>query len=129
MGIPDKYQHARNLPLRVPDVYLGDGAELINGRLYSSFIIKGPSTVVIYNVSTTDATWTRIPTAGTDLTNVIYWRLSERDGQDFYYAFVAAPSTYATGFGMIERHSEITAIWVQRPSANNLNMQLSVWTA
>jgi len=84
------------------------------------------TTINIYNVSTTDASATRVPAAGTSLSSVVSWRLSERDGNDFYYAFDSGMVTYATGFGWIAEYFDIPAIYVKRPTTTNINMQLVV---
>ena len=118
----------KNPPLRTTERVLGSAAEYRNTYLHPVFLTYKPSTVAVYNVATTDATWTRIPTAGTTLTNVVYWKLTERDGNDFYYAYEAAPSAFVTGFGYVSFNTEISAIWVQRPAGDNINMQLEIFS-
>ena len=97
----------------------------IGGKDYAGILHLRPATPVIYNVSTTDATWTAIATG---LTNVMNWRLSDRSGRNFYYAFVAAPTTYATAFGWVAEQTEITAIYVKRIGSVNVDGELVVWT-
>ena len=123
------YSNIRNKPIHRPEFYLAEGAIKVGGRHYAVFMPGGPSSanVTIYNVATTDATWTALATG---LTNVIMWRLSERTGLDFRYAFVAAPTAYSTCFGSNGYVlTAISAIYIQRPAATNVNGQLEVWTA
>lgn len=89
-------------------------------------ITKRPTTVVIYNTPTTDANWTAIATG---LSGVLAWRMSEAGAQAFDYAFIASPTTYMTAYGAIQRDTEITAIYARRKGANNITLQLEVWTA
>ena len=85
-----------------------------------------PSTPAILNTSITDDNWTAIATG---LTSVLGWRLSERSGADFYFAFVSSPTTYATAFGWVGDNSAITSIYVKRKNSTTNNMELLYWTA
>ncbi len=96
----------------------------LGGLRFLSFIGIRASTPTIINVSTTNGNWTKI-TDG--LTDVLSWRLVEKDGNDFRYAFDSSPSAFVTGFGWVGESTEISEIWVQRPSTTNVNMQLLVW--
>lgn len=100
---------------------LTDVTVRIGGKDYLAKIDFRPATQTIYNVSIATDDWTAIATG---LTNVLSWRLSERAGQDFYFAFVAIPTTYMTAFGWIADQSEITQIYAKRTSAVTLNMEL-----
>lgn len=111
------------------DTILAQVSGKLGANWYLAMFPIRPATPAIYNVSTTNGDWTRIPLTGTNLSNVLSWRLSERNGNDFRYAFVSSPSAYATGFGWVSENSEITAIWVQRPSNSNIDMELVIWTA
>lgn len=93
----------------------------INGVDYLAKIDLRPSVQTIYNVTISDDNWNAIATG---LTNVLSWRLSERAGQDFYVAFVSAPTTYITAFGWLADQTEITAVYVKRISAVTLNLEL-----
>lgn len=84
-----------------------------------------PSTPVIVNQSTTDGNWTLVASG---LSNVLFWRLSERNGNDFRYAYVPAPTAYMTGFGYIKRQTDVSAIYVQRPTSSDIDMELEYWT-
>ena len=106
-------------------VSLADGQVLLGGKYYFAHLAVRPGTPTIYNVTTTDANWTAVATG---LTNVLGWRLSERAGQDFHFAFVASPSTYCTAFGWCADQSEITAIYVKRTGSANITAELLVWT-
>lgn len=124
---------SRSLPVRSSPItnvekLFGNSARIKDTYLYPVVVLQRPTTPVIYNVSTTDATATRIPTAGTNLSNVLKWKLAERDGNDFYYAFESGMATYMTGFGMVTDDTEITAIWVKRTGSENINVQLLAWT-
>ena len=83
------------------------------------------TTPTIYNVSTTDANWTAI---GTGLSNVVSWRLSELNGNDFWFAFTAAPATFMTGFGWVGDNTSISEIYCKRPASADISMQLLVWS-
>ena len=82
-------------------------------------------TPTIVNVSTAGAGWTLVASG---LSSIRTWRLSERGGNDFRYAFVAAPATYATGFGWISDNTPLTAIYVQRPTTTDIDCELVYWS-
>ncbi len=79
----------------------------------------------ILNVSTSGTGWTAIATG---LTNVFAWRLVEKRGNDFHYAYSAAPSTFVTGFGWVSDNTPITDIYVKRPENEDVDMQLEYWS-
>ncbi len=83
-----------------------------------------PTRVTIYNTATTDANWTAVQTG---LTDVVTWKLSERDGGSFNYCFDGVGTTYMTTYGAIQRDTILSAIYVQRTDATNINMQLEIW--
>ena len=84
-----------------------------------------PATVQIVNVSTTTGNWTAVATG---LTGILAWKLNEKNGRTFRYAFSSAPAAYMTSFGPIQRDTEITAVYVQRPTATDLDMELELWS-
>jgi hypothetical protein len=84
-----------------------------------------PSTATIYNQAINNDNWTAIATG---LTDVLEWRMSERAGQDFYFAFGAAPATYATAFGWVGGQQSIGAIYAKRKNAVANNIELLIWT-
>lgn len=104
---------------------LGDVIEKLGTTPFLAIMEVRPSTPTIYNVATTDANWTAVATG---LTGVLGWRLSEANGADFDFAFTAAPATYATAFGLIGSDTQITAIYVKRKAAVNINAQLIIWS-
>ena len=83
-----------------------------------------PSTPTILNEAITDDNWHPIATG---LTDVLSWRLSERSGQDFYFAFVPSPTTYATAFGWVGEQTAITSVYVKRKVSLTANMELLYW--
>lgn len=105
----------------------GNNATLKDTYLYPVVITKRPTTVNLYNVAVSTDNWTRVPTTGTTLSDVLSWKLRERDGEEFDYAFEASPTPYMTTFGELQRDTEISAIWVKRRGSVTLNMQLEVW--
>ena len=100
--------------------------EWILGIPYLAVIGIRPTTTTIFNVSTTDASATTIASG---LTGVLAWRLTEKNGNDFYYFYDGVGTTFVTGFGWVSKETAITAIYVKRPGASNVNMQLEVDTA
>ena len=115
----------KNSPIRNIEYQFGEGAISIGGRRYPVLIQKRPSTVTIINVATTDANWTAIATG---LTNVLAWKLCERNGNAFHYCFDGVGTTYVTSYGVIQRDTEITAVYAKRTGATDINLQLEVWS-
>ena len=107
------------------DTMLARALRFLGGKYFLAAAEIRPSTPTIVNVSTTTAGWTAIATG---LSNVVEWRLSERNNNNFRYAYVASPSTYATGFGVVEKKTDITAIYVQDLGADRVTMELEYWT-
>lgn len=86
-----------------------------------------PSTSAIVSLTTTDDTWTAVATG---LSGVLSWRVSEINGDSFNYAYVAAPgSNFSVGFGWVSMETDISAIYVQRNTANNITVKLETWSA
>ncbi len=100
--------------------------DFLASKFYLATIAIRPTTPTIYNVSTTNANWTPIATG---LTGVLKWRLTEKSGNDFYYAYVSSPTAFMTGFGWVADDTAPTAIYAKRPATTNVDMQLEVWTA
>ena len=96
----------------------------LGGLKFFSFIGIRASTPTIVNVSTTDANWTKVSDG---LTDVLSWRLVEKTGNDFYYAFTNSPAAFVTGFGWVSENTALNEIWVQRPTDTNIDMQLLIW--
>jgi hypothetical protein len=83
-----------------------------------------PSTAIIYNSAINNDNWTAIATG---LTDVLEWRMSERAGQDFYFAFEAAPTDYCTAFGWVGGQHNISAIYAKRKNSTANNIELLIW--
>lgn len=105
---------------------LGSGYVKIDGYLYPVFVTKVPSTAsAIVNVTINDDNWNEIATG---LTGVCEWRLSERTGNEFHYAYEAAPATYCTAFGILQRNTGVENIYVKRVSgAGSITIELECW--
>ena len=99
--------------------------EWLVDKFYLATIPIRPATVIIYNVSTADANWTAI---GSGLFNVLSWKLTEKNGNAFHYCFDGVGATYMTSYGSLQRDTEISAIYVKRTGATNIDLQLEVWT-
>lgn len=99
--------------------------EFLANKFYLAVIGIRPTTTTIYNVATTTSGWTAVATG---LTNVLSWRLSERGGGDFYYCYDGVGTTYMSGWGWVSKETAITAIYVKRIGATNINAQLEVDT-
>jgi hypothetical protein len=104
---------------------LGNVTVRIGDEEYLAQLAIRPSTPTIYNVTVNTNNWTAIATG---LTGVLAWRLSERSGADFYFAFEAAPSAYCTAWGWVGDQSDISAIYAKRTGGAVLTMELLVWT-
>ena len=83
------------------------------------------STVTIFNKTISNDSFNEV-TSG--LSNVVSWRLSLRSGNDFSYAFVAAPSVHATAFGWAADVTPIAEIHVKRVESQTEIAELVVWT-
>ena len=106
---------------------LNQAIETIGLSKFLRMVAHRPTTVAIVNVSITDDNWNDIPN-GTDLSGVLAWKLREKEGQEFDYAFEAAPTPYMTSLGeAITRDTEITRVYIKRRTAVTLNMQLEYW--
>ena len=92
---------------------------------YLATIEARPSTPTITSVTTSDANWTAL---GTNLTDVLKWRISELTGDDIHYAYVAAPgSNFSVGFGWVSMDTSISNIYFKRPAGNNITVKLEIW--
>ena len=100
----------------------------IGGNDYMAIIpyaVASGSTPTITSVATTDATWTLVASG---LTNVIQWRISELSGDDFHYAYVAAPGDdFNVGFGWISYQAPLTNLYVKRTAAADITVKLEYW--
>ena len=83
-----------------------------------------PTRVTIYNTATAGAGWTAVATG---LRDVATWRLSERSGTEFRYCFDGVGATYMTSYGLIQRDTAISAVYVQRVGAVDITMELECW--
>ena len=103
-------------------------ADRIGGIDYLSIApiaVASGATPTITSVATTDANWTLVATG---LTSVLQWRLSELTGNDFHYAYVAAPGdNFNVGFGWISYQTSLTSLYVKRTGANNITVKLEYW--
>ena len=108
------------------DPGIGRVTKLYGTKYFLGMAAVRPSTVTITNTATTTSGWTAIATG---LSGVLAWMISERDGNEFDYAFTASPSTYMTSLGApISFDTEITAIYARRRGSTNINLQLMTWT-
>ena len=99
--------------------------EKIGDNHYLAVSTIRPTTPTITSVATTDANWTAVATG---LIDVVEWRISELNGNDFHYAFVAIPGdNFSVGFGWVSQHTGITSLYVKRPGTGNITVKLEVW--
>ena len=88
--------------------------------------IISTSPTIASPVTTIDGTWTQVATG---LSNVLQWKLVEDSGNDFRYAYVAAPGTsFMVGFGWISDNTPLSALYVQRPTSSNITCRLEYRT-
>jgi hypothetical protein len=101
--------------------------EFLASKFYLAVIGIRASVPTISTVATTDANWTLVATG---LSNILEWRLSELNGNDFHYAYVATPgNNFSVGFGWVSFQTSPTAIYVKRPATANITIKLERWTA
>lgn len=98
--------------------------EKIGSNFYFSMVPVRPSTPTIVNEAIADDNWHAIATG---LTDVLEWRLSERAGQDFYFAFENNPTNYCTSFGWIGGQTSPGQIYVKRKNTTTNNIELLIW--
>jgi len=99
--------------------------EKIGDKHYLAIMGVRPTTPTISSIVTTDANWTAVATG---LTNVLEWRLTELNGNDFHYAYEAVPGdNFSVGFGWVGMQTEVTSIYVKRPGTGNITMKLEIW--
>jgi hypothetical protein len=119
----------KNSPTPNIDNLFGSSYEIIDTYMYPVVLAvkKSPSTSTMVVVTTADANWTAVITG---LSNVMYWKANEQDGNNFRYAYVAVPGVnYCTAFGMLEKETALEALYVQRIGATNVSIALEYWTA
>jgi len=115
-------------PIRTTERVLGSGAIIKDTYLYPVFVHKRPTTPVIYNVATNSTTWVRVPATGTTLSKVLAWRLSLENGDQFDFAYVSSPTAYVTSYGVVQRDTEISAVYARLPAGGAATKyQLEVW--
>jgi len=99
--------------------------EKIGSNFFLSVIPVRPTTVTIVNVSTAGAGWTQV-VAG--LVGVLTWRLSEKSGQKFDYCYDnGAGGTSVRCYGVLQRDTDLSTIYVKRTGAIDLDMELEYW--
>ena len=100
----------------------------IGGYDYMSvvpFAVASGATPTITSVTTTNANWTVVATG---LSSILQWRVSELAGNDFYYAYVAAPGdNFNVGFGWISYQTPLSALYVQRTGTDNITVKFERW--
>jgi len=99
--------------------------EWLGSKFFMATVPIRPATVTIYNVATTDALWTAVAVG---LTGVLSWKLTERSGRAYDYCFDGVGATYVTSYGSLQRDTEITAVYIRRRDATDINAQLEIWT-
>lgn len=109
------------------DTLLAEYGIKIGEEKYLVMIPISASTPTISSTTTTTANW--IPIA-TDLSTVIKWRITELSGNDFWYAYVAAPGdNFDVGFGWVEDNTSPSGIYIKRPTDKNITIKLTLWRA
>jgi uncharacterized membrane protein YjdF len=100
--------------------------EKIGDDHYFAVVPVRPSTVVISSVTTTDANWTL---TATGLVDILSWRLSELNGNDFHYAFEAVPGdNFSVAYGWVGDQTNPVSIYIKRPSTGNVTVKFERWT-
>lgn len=105
---------------------LSDGTTDVGVDINGNIAVKEarPSTATITNVTISDNLWNLVATG---LSDVLKWRLSEKTGANFNYAYGAVPAAFVTAFGSIQWDTAITTVYAQRQGDSELEMQLEVW--
>ena len=99
--------------------------ERIGGKDYFAILRARPTTPTISTLTTTNGNWVALATG---LTNLLQWKISELNGNDFHYAFVVAPgNNFSVGFGWVEQNTAPSAIYVKRPGSSNITLKLERW--
>lgn len=110
------------------DNALSFALELIGGKLYLATVNKdqsGGSTPTISTVTTADANWTLVATG---LSGISQWRLSELNGSDFHYAYVAVPgNNFSVAFGWVGQNTSPSALYIKRPAGTNVTIKFERW--
>lgn len=82
---------------------------------------------VISSTPTINANWTVVATG---LTNILEWRLTELNGNDFQYAYVAAPGdNFQVGFGWVSYLTSPLALYIRRPGDDDVVIKFERWSA
>ena len=128
MGVGD-IEKIITRPTRHLERLMGDGSVKVDLTRYPVIITKAhvgsvPGTVAITNVNISDNEWTPITTG---LSDVIFWRLSERKGANFDYRYVTS-GDFMSAFGEVKMDTSIPAIYVKRQGDTTLSIQAEVWT-
>ena len=107
------------------DTLLAEYGIKIGDEKYLVMMPLTPTTPTITSVATAGAGWTLLATG---LTNVVRWKISELDGNDIHYAFVAAPGdNFSVAFGWWQDSSSPTSIYVKRAASNDITVKLELW--
>lgn len=98
---------------------------ILGGEEYLAQIALKPSTPTISSVTTTDGNWTIVASG---LTDILEWRLSELNGNDFDYAFEAAPgNNFSVAFGWVGQMTNPSAIYIKRKTSDNITIKFERW--
>ena len=100
--------------------------ERIGGKDYFAVVRARPTTPTITTLTTANANWIALATG---LTGLLEWKISELNGNDFYYAYESSPgNNFSVGFGWVSQQTAPTAIYIKRPGASNITVKLEQWT-
>lgn len=126
MGIGDN-ERILNKPTRHLERVFGDGSVLIEGVRYPVFMNVTAKAPTIDSTSLSTDDWTAIVTVQT---KIVKWRLSEINGDDFWYAFVASPGdNFSIAYAWEAQNTGPAAIYVRRPTgASTLTIKSEIWT-
>jgi len=99
--------------------------EKIGDNHYFAVVPVRPSTPTISTVTTVNANWTPLATG---LTGILMWRISELNGNDFHYAYEAAPgNNFSVAFGWVLFSTSPSAIHIKRPAGTNITIKFERW--
>ena len=108
------------------DRSLGIVIEKVGDNHYFAVVPVRPTTPTILRVKTSNANWTPLATG---LTGVLNWKVTELNGNNFYYAYVVAPgNNFSVGFGWISFNTGLTDIHIKRPAGTDVDCRLERWT-
>lgn len=81
--------------------------------------------VTITSQTLNDANWTALATG---LSGVVKWRISELNGDDFYYAYTNNPGdNFMVGWGWVSYDTDISQIYVKKPSGTSRTLKFERW--